>query len=306
MENARDANPPESEQPRPKPPSVIGEIPSGIELINYVAECLELGCDPMDVRKQLQSFGQTAANAEKIVADTIAWRHKNPNAGKSSGEPTTDSGSMSIAVLVGCLVGLLGVMVTAISYVSTGRAEDTLVGLIVLAAGVLIFLWGRSQSRSAHIQRPLTAAESQSENTSQGTFSTIPHTIEQPAEKSASDETAIPEEVYTYALDQLVKGFKPPEIRRSLADAGYAPRQVDTIMECAMNYHKREGAQSIAATRAGIAGILPGCALVIIGIVITIGTMSMASSGGTYVVAWGAILTGAVWIFRAMNQRPQI
>lgn len=50
--------------------------------------------------------------------------------------------------------------------------------------------------------------------------------------------------------------------------------------------------------------IVSGAAILGVGLVITLGTMSAASSGGGYVFAWGAILVGLVRIVRGFAQPP--
>src|ERR1051325_10580329 len=71
----------------PTPPTVVGEPLRGMDLINYVAHCLRIGCDAADVRKRLVEFGFTEANADKIIADTRDWVEKNPYAGQSTEAP---------------------------------------------------------------------------------------------------------------------------------------------------------------------------------------------------------------------------
>lgn len=38
------------------------------------------------------------------------------------------------------------------------------------------------------------------------------------------------------------------------------------------------------------------------GIIVTVATFSAASNGGTYVVAWGAIIFGAIQFFRGVSK----
>jgi len=135
MENARDANPPESGQPRPKPPSVVGEIPSGIELINYVAECLAIGCDPGDVQKQLVAFGYPAVNAEKIVADTVAWRQKNPAAGQTTVSANPKPGGWNATMVLGVIIFFIGIAITAGTYFLASRSGG---GTYIVASGAII------------------------------------------------------------------------------------------------------------------------------------------------------------------------
>ncbi|MEO5564425.1 MAG: hypothetical protein ABIR18_13345 [Chitinophagaceae bacterium] len=47
-------------------------------------------------------------------------------------------------------------------------------------------------------------------------------------------------------------------------------------------------------------------AIAVIGLIITGVTLKMAENGGSYVVAWGAIIFGAIGFFRAVNTRDKI
>lgn len=49
--------------------------------------------------------------------------------------------------------------------------------------------------------------------------------------------------------------------------------------------------------------ILYGGLICLAGIVITIGTMATAQHGGSYVVAWGAIIFGGIRFFRGLANR---
>lgn len=56
--------------------------------------------------------------------------------------------------------------------------------------------------------------------------------------------------------------------------------ELDLIQEMRAKVHRRQ--------------MLVGAACVIVGIIVTVGTYSSARRGGSYIVAWGAILFGAV------------
>ncbi len=46
-----------------------------------------------------------------------------------------------------------------------------------------------------------------------------------------------------------------------------------------------------------------GSVICLLGIVVTVGSYSSASAGGSYVVAWGAIIFGGVRLFRGLGNR---
>lgn len=71
----------ETRPSKPLPPQ-LQELPQGIDLMHHVAACLRMGCDPIDVRKQLLTFGFTEVNADKVIADTAEWMQRNPYAGQ--------------------------------------------------------------------------------------------------------------------------------------------------------------------------------------------------------------------------------
>lgn len=49
--------------------------------------------------------------------------------------------------------------------------------------------------------------------------------------------------------------------------------------------------------------VLMGSVICLLGIVVTVGSYSSASAGGSYVVAWGAIIFGGVRLFRGLGNR---
>ena len=94
--------------PKPMPPHV-DEAPMGMDLVNHIAQCIGMGCDPLDIRKQLITFGFTDANAEKVIADTAEWMRSNPYAGKPM--PTGPlywaiSHSGLVVGVIACIIGL--------------------------------------------------------------------------------------------------------------------------------------------------------------------------------------------------------
>src|SRR5262245_53053517 len=66
--------------------------------------------------------------------------------------------------------------------------------------------------------------------------------------KEAVDQHGIPDEAYVFALEQILKGVKIREIRRSLSDAGYTAQQVKEILSYAEAYRKQNETKSETPT----------------------------------------------------------
>jgi hypothetical protein len=114
----------------PALPRFEGE-PRGMDLINYVAQCLRMGCDPSAIRKWLVEMGFSEANADKYIADTQTWMSKNPNAGGTAGPPQFNG-----HMIVGVVALAIGIGVTAVTYlVASGPGG----GKYILAWGAMLF-----------------------------------------------------------------------------------------------------------------------------------------------------------------------
>lgn len=132
------AVPPPSGQPAssPKPPPVSGEIPKGQELFYYIVECLDLGCDPADIRTQLLAFRYREADADKILADVVVWRQRNPGGGVRPNETnSSSSGGINANMAIGGFICLIGIAVTVFSFVVASHSS----GRYVLAWGAILF-----------------------------------------------------------------------------------------------------------------------------------------------------------------------
>ena len=99
----------------PPRPLAVKETPEGMDLINHVAQCLAMGCDPLDVRKQLMTFGFTEASAEKYVADTMTWMRRNPDAGKTE-QPVASRSRINGNMLMGGFICIFGIVITVVTF----------------------------------------------------------------------------------------------------------------------------------------------------------------------------------------------
>jgi len=103
--------------------------------------------------------------------------------------------------------------------------------------------------------------------------------------------------IYTYAVKLAASGMSPPDIEESLVkkglDAGSARVVVEKVMEIKRNAMRQTAEKNM----------LYGGLWCVGGILVTAATFSAASGGGSYVVAWGAIIFGAIQFLRGVSQR---
>jgi hypothetical protein len=105
------------------------------------------------------------------------------------------------------------------------------------------------------------------------------------------------ETVYAFAADQMKDGASAHEIQASLVEKGLDPDDAATVV-ANLTRLKSEAIRS-----AGKKNMLYGGLWCVGGTVVTALTYSAAAAGGgRYVVAWGAIVFGAVQFFRGVGQ----
>jgi hypothetical protein len=101
-------------------------------------------------------------------------------------------------------------------------------------------------------------------------------------------------EVYDYAGELIASGASQKEAEEKLVTAGLEPHSAAQLIKdlsvVVRGTHKEEGRHEM----------LKGAIWFSIGLIITIGTFALASGGGVYVVAWGAILYGGIQFFRGL------
>jgi hypothetical protein len=130
--------PPTPTKPMPPP---VDEVPKGMDLVNYVAQCLGADCDPLDVRKQLMAFGFSEPNAEKYIADTIEWMRKNPYAGKPMSAVATNFHRFTEDFVFGIVLCVVGIGMLAFFLIGMFRGHVIHLGVagfgsIILLAGI--------------------------------------------------------------------------------------------------------------------------------------------------------------------------
>lgn len=120
-----------------------------------------------------------------------------------------------------------------------------------------------------------------------------------PLRSSESAEDQVVEQVYRYAAQQLNAGVSPPQVIQELIAGGL------TKEDAAMVVRQMRQARSKAKQDAGRKNVLYGALWCIGGLAVTFFSYQSAASGsggGTYVVAWGAVIFGAIQFFQGLFQ----
>ena len=113
--------------------------------------------------------------------------------------------------------------------------------------------------------------------------------------ESATDRAV--QAIFTFAAQQMRDGVPRDRIESMLVEQGLDPKSASTVV------NRVDQMRASAMSRAGTRNMLVGAAWCIGGIVVTVMTIQAASqAGGTVVVAWGAILFGAIQFIRGLAQ----
>jgi hypothetical protein len=100
----------------------------------------------------------------------------------------------------------------------------------------------------------------------------------------------------TVATVLLDGGMSPTEVERRLVADGMDSELAHVMVEDIVR--QRREARWLAGRRDAIVGSV----ILAIGVIVTIGSYSAAEGGGTYLLAWGAILFGAIGLLRGLYQ----
>lgn len=120
--------------------------------------------------------------------------------------------------------------------------------------------------------------------------------MEEQREKIAQQE--IVNQIYGFTADMLYNQKKSiEETKAALIENGLRAEDADVVIANLQNQYKQEKRE------AGNKNMLYGALWCVGGLLVTILTYSAASDGGTYVVAWGAVIFGAIQFFKGLFQR---
>ena len=112
------------------------------------------------------------------------------------------------------------------------------------------------------------------------------------------DQQEIVNQIYGFTADMLYNQKKSiEETKAALIENGLRAEEADVVIANLQNQYKQEKRE------AGNKNMLYGALWCVGGLLVTILTYSAASDGGTYVVAWGAVIFGAIQFFKGLFQR---
>ncbi len=100
--------------------------------------------------------------------------------------------------------------------------------------------------------------------------------------------------VYSFAAEKMKLGYSDYRVEQELIKQGLDEASARVVIG------QLSKARSKALNSAAVQDMALGAIIAIVGLVITIGTYSAAQGGGTYVVAWGAIIFGGIRFFRGL------
>jgi hypothetical protein len=101
---------------------------------------------------------------------------------------------------------------------------------------------------------------------------------------------------YALAAEQMKNGAAPQEIQSMLVARGLEPESAATIVSNLARM-RPESSHDV-----GKKNMRYGALWCIGGIIVTVVSHQEASGGGPYVIAWGAIIFGAIQFFRGLAQ----
>lgn len=117
-------------------------------------------------------------------------------------------------------------------------------------------------------------------------------------QREQRDQQEIVNQIYGFTADMLYNQKKSvEETKAALIGNGLKPEDADVVISNLQNQYKQEKKE------AGNKNMLYGALWCIGGLLVTFLTYSAASNGGTYVVAWGAVVFGAIQFFKGVFQR---
>ena len=112
------------------------------------------------------------------------------------------------------------------------------------------------------------------------------------------DQQEIVNQIYGFTADMLYNQKKSiEETKAALIENGLRAEDADVVIANLQNQYKQEKRE------AGNKNMLYGALWCVGGLLVTILTYSAASDGGTYVVAWGSVIFGAIQFFKGLFQR---
>jgi len=116
----------------------------------------------------------------------------------------------------------------------------------------------------------------------------------QEAQNNASNEFI--KSIWTYAFNEKKKGTTDEEIRKGIIERGLDEEHSSLIIKTLESKAKE-------VLDIHDSDMLRGGLVFAVGFIITVWTYSSAINGGTYFIAWGAIIFGAIRFFRGLSNK---
>ena len=101
-------------------------------------------------------------------------------------------------------------------------------------------------------------------------------------------------EIYQFAAGRMRAGTSPAAIEQELAAKGLDAESAAIVVR-----NLKQALKSQKRSR-GLRNMGIGALVCVVGVAITAATYSMASGGGHYVVAWGAVVFGGIQFLRGL------
>ena len=109
-------------------------------------------------------------------------------------------------------------------------------------------------------------------------------------------QNEIVQAVYQYGASLVKAGLSPSQIESKLMEKGLDQATASIVVKNLFTLRSK------VVNEAARKNMLYGALWCIGGIVTTVWTYAAASGDGTYIVAWGAIIFGAIQFFRGFSQ----
>ena len=122
-------------------------------------------------------------------------------------------------------------------------------------------------------------------------------------EQQMTEEQAA-EALVSFVAARKAEGDSDGQIKRELVEQGIDIEVAHAAVMAVDDVPRRSGYRSSRhreSSSGGGAGMLVGAVVCAIGVIVTIGSFAAAAPGGTYVVAYGAIIWGAIRFFQGMS-----
>ena len=122
------------------------------------------------------------------------------------------------------------------------------------------------------------------------------------ADAAAATQEDVVQAVYRFAAEHMANGDSNETIQQKLVDEGLEADHAQTVVT-QLREARRESLQAAAKKNMAY-----GALWCIGGLVVTLASYNIASSnpeGGRYVMAWGAVVFGAIQFFRGVGQLNQ-